>query len=137
MSRTAVVIGAGIVGTSLARDLAARGVEVTVLDRDAEESRGSTRFAPGFVGLYNDSSILTELARTSAEVYDEVGRGFRQSGGLEIATSDPGVAEVERRVRAAQAAGLRAELLERDRPAGDGEVLRGPGPGPGGGALPR
>lgn len=112
MSHKVVVIGAGIVGTSLARELAARGVEVTVLDRDAEEPWGSTRFAPGFVGLYNDSSILTELARDSAEVYATVGRGFRRSGGLEIATSDPGVAEVERRVRAAQAAGLRAELLD-------------------------
>lgn len=112
MSRTVVVIGAGIVGTSIARDLAGRGAEVTVLDRDPAQPQGSTAFAPGFVGLYNDSTVLTELARDSASVYDAIGRGFRRSGGLEIATSGAGVVEVERRVGAARAAGLRAELLD-------------------------
>lgn len=112
MSRRVVVIGAGIVGISVARDLAGRGVEVTVLERDAEEPRGSTALAPGFVGVYNDAPILTELARASTGVYDAVGHGFRRSGGLELATSDAGIVEVERRVGAARAAGLRAELLD-------------------------
>lgn len=111
VGREVVVVGAGIVGVSLAHTLAARGIGVTVLDRDAQEPRGSTAYAPGFVGLYNDVPILTELARISAAVYDAANSGFRRSGGLELATSDAGAAQVERRVDAARSAGLRASLL--------------------------
>ncbi len=111
VAREVIIVGAGIVGVSLAHALAARGVEVTILDRDLGEPRGSTAYAPGFVGLYNDAPILTRLARDSAAIYDAAGGGFRRSGGLELATSDAGAAEVERRVGAARAAGLPAKLL--------------------------
>lgn len=111
MGREVVVVGSGIVGISLAHFLAARGVGVTVLDRDQGVARGSTTFAPGFIGLYNDVPLLTELARDTASLYGTIGDGFRRSGGLELATSDAGAAEVERRVDAARSAGLRAELL--------------------------
>ncbi|NDL59022.1 FAD-dependent oxidoreductase [Phytoactinopolyspora sp. XMNu-373] len=111
VGREVVVVGAGIVGISLAHALATRDIGVTVLDRDAQEPRGSTAYAPGFVGLYNDVPVLTRLGRESAAIYNAADGGFRRSGGLELATSDAGVAEVERRVEAARAAGLRAELL--------------------------
>ena len=111
MERKVVVIGSGIVGVSLAHALAVRGVTVTVLDRDQGTPRGSTTFAPGFIGLYNDVSLLTELARETASLYGTIGHGFRRSGGLELATSEAGAAEVERRVEAACSAGRRAELL--------------------------
>jgi glycine/D-amino acid oxidase-like deaminating enzyme len=110
--REVVVIGAGIVGVALARELAARdGIRVTVLERDAGDPRGSTAFAPGFVGLYNDAPVLTELARASASVYERAGPGFARAGGLELATSDEGAEEAERRAGAARAAGLPARML--------------------------
>jgi glycine/D-amino acid oxidase-like deaminating enzyme len=111
MERKVVVIGSGIVGVSLAHALAARGVNVTVLDRDQGTPRGSTTFAPGFIGLYNDVPLLTELAGETASLYGTIGDGFRRYGGLELATSEAGAAEVERRVEAASSAGLHAELL--------------------------
>lgn len=110
--REVIVIGAGIVGVSLAHALTQdHGIKVTVLERDTLEPRGSTTYAPGFVGLYNDVPILTELAQESAAVYDHAGAGFRRSGGLELAMSDTGAAELHRRVEAARSAGLPAELL--------------------------
>ncbi|WP_218714132.1 FAD-binding oxidoreductase [Arthrobacter sp. BF1] len=109
--RKAVVIGSGIVGVSVARELARKGIYVTVLDRDAGEPRGSTAFAPGFVGLYNDVPILTELARASAAIYEAAETGFSRVGGLEIATSDAGAAELTRRAGAARSAGLASSLL--------------------------
>lgn len=114
MAREVVIIGAGIVGVALARELAARpGIRVTVLDRDRDGDRplGSTAFAPGFVGIYNDAPILVELARASAAVYAAAGTGFAQAGGLELATSDAGAAQVERRSRAARVAGLASAML--------------------------
>ncbi|MGQ7296436.1 NAD(P)/FAD-dependent oxidoreductase [Quadrisphaera sp. KR29] len=114
MARSVIVVGAGITGTATADELAARGVRVTVLDRDGDHPRGSTAFAPGFVGLYNDAPVLTDLARASAAVYDVAGAGFERRGGLELATSDPGAREVQRRVGAAQEAGLPAHLLSPD-----------------------
>lgn len=112
MARSVVIVGGGIVGISAAHALAGQaGIRVTVLDRDPQEPRGSTFYAPGFVGLYNDVPALTDLARSSAEVYDNADHGFRRSGGLELATSRNGATDVERRVEAARAAGLPADLL--------------------------
>lgn len=111
MAREVVVIGAGIVGLSVARELIRKGVSVTVLDRTAGELRGSTAFAPGFVGLYNDVPILTELARASAAIYATTKTGFTRGGGLELATSGAGAAEVVRRADAARSVGLASRLL--------------------------
>jgi glycine/D-amino acid oxidase-like deaminating enzyme len=113
MTREVVVVGGGIVGVCLARELALKPrIAVTVLERRPDGPHGSTPLAPGFVGLYNDADVLTSLARTSAAVYAEVEAGFTRAGGLELATSDAGAAEIERRVRAARAAGLPARELD-------------------------
>ncbi len=104
-----IVIGAGIAGSSLARELAAaRDVQVTVLEAaDGDDSlRGSTGYAPGFVGLYNDAPVLTQLARDSAEVYDGFPHAFRRAGGLEVATTQDGAEELARRAAEAGKAAL-------------------------------
>lgn len=110
--REFVVIGAGIVGVSIARELSARtGIRVTVLERNGDNPKGSTVFAPGFVGLYNDAPVLTELAKASASIYAAAGTGFVRSGGLELATSEAGALEITRRSQAACAAGLSSTVL--------------------------
>ena len=113
MTRKIVIVGGGITGVCLARELATvDGLQVTVVERDQAQLRGSTAFAPGFIGLYNSAAVLTDLARTSAEVYDAVGQGFERSGGLELSVSQSGTEEVERRVVAARDAGLPAQLVD-------------------------
>lgn len=112
MTRDIVVIGAGIVGLCVAGALARKGIRALVLERDEGPPRGSTAFAPGFVGLYNDVPILTELARASAAIYATAEAGFARSGGLELATSDAGVADIVRRAHAAQSVGLASRLLK-------------------------
>lgn len=112
MARRVLVVGAGIIGVCLARELATvDGLEVTVVERDLAKPRGSTRFAPGFVGLYNSAAVLTDLARTSAQIYDAAGEGFDRPGGLELSVSDSGTEEIERRVAGAREVGLPADLL--------------------------
>lgn len=114
MKRNILIVGAGIVGSCLAQQLSlTSGTRVTVLDRASGEPRGSTSLAPGFVGLYNDSPVLTRLAKESAEMYERIsGTGFVRSGGLELATSEAGASEIIERVKNAQQAGLRASVLD-------------------------
>ncbi|MGY1962568.1 NAD(P)/FAD-dependent oxidoreductase [Nocardia gipuzkoensis] len=113
ITRAVVIVGAGVVGCSLARELTAHDdIEVTVLERGNRDTlRGSTGYAPGFVGLYNEAPVLTDLALASAAVYDTVGSGFSRSGGIEIATSTAGAAVLATRAASARTAGLAVEEL--------------------------
>ena len=114
MTRKVVVIGAGIVGSAVAGELSrVDGVDVTVVDRSpAGALQGSTVHAPGFIGLYNDAAILTEFAIRSAEIYDGMGNAFVRAGGLEIATTDSGALDLERRHLAAIAHGLPSRQID-------------------------
>jgi glycine/D-amino acid oxidase-like deaminating enzyme len=110
MTRHVVVIGAGIVGSALARELSRLGgTRVSLVDSAPVGSfRGSTGHAPGYVGLYNDLAVLTELATASASIYDQAPEGFRRAGGLEVAITDDGAQVLRARAAAAMAAGLPA-----------------------------
>lgn len=112
--RKIAVIGAGVVGSALARELAGTGThEVTVLERSpAGALSGSTEYAPGFIGLYNEDPTLTDLARTSAQIYESLGTGFTRTGGVEVATSTTGARELASRAAAAGKTGLAVEELD-------------------------
>jgi glycine/D-amino acid oxidase-like deaminating enzyme len=58
------------------------------------------------VGLYNDAPAMLALARASAEVYDSFPHAFRRAGGIEVATTEAGAAELARRAESARGAGL-------------------------------
>ncbi len=66
-----VVIGAGIVGASLADELTARGyTDVTVLDRGPLfTTGGSTSHAPGLVFQTNPSKTMSAFARYTVEKF--------------------------------------------------------------------
>ncbi|KAH0062212.1 hypothetical protein KCU96_g20428, partial [Aureobasidium melanogenum] len=59
-----IIIGAGIVGSSLAYFLSESTpkTSILVLDRSLGTIAGSTGYAPGFIGQYNEKSSLTQLA---------------------------------------------------------------------------
>lgn len=117
MARQVVVIGAGVAGTAVAAELSATpGIEVTVLERGpAARLIGSTGYAPGLVGLLNEAPHLSELARTSAQIYEDLEhdgkRGFDRTGGMEIAGSAAALAEIERRAKLAESIGLPSRML--------------------------
>lgn len=113
-TRNILIVGSGIVGTCLAHQFSLLpNVKISVLERDLGVPRGSTAFAPGFMGVYNDSSVLTELAKQSAVTYQRTGgAAFLRSGGLELATSEAGATEINRRAMNARAAGLRAAVID-------------------------
>jgi dimethylglycine oxidase len=88
-----VVIGAGIVGTSLADELTTRGfTDVTVVDRGPLfTTGGSSSHAPGLVFQTNPSKTMSTFARYTVEKFSALqhpdGWTFNSVGGLEVATT--------------------------------------------------
>ncbi|WP_028812824.1 GcvT family protein [Streptomyces flavidovirens] len=120
-----VVVGAGIVGCSLADELTARGwTDVTVLEQGPLPAPGgSTSHAPGLVFRTNASKCLTDLATYTVEKFSGLrapdGRAcFDPVGGLEVATTPARLADLHRRAGLAASWGVAGEVV------GPGECLK-------------
>ncbi|WP_086828963.1 FAD-binding oxidoreductase, partial [Allokutzneria sp. NRRL B-24872] len=88
-----VVVGAGIVGASVAHHLTERGfADVLVIDARSEGTLpGSTGLAPGLVGQLSSDRDLARLAIDSVELYSRLPGQFHRVGCLEVATSEAGM----------------------------------------------
>ena len=112
-----VVIGAAVVGCSVAEHLTRLGVtDVAVLDQGPlPATGGSTSHAPGLVFQTNPSKTMTELARASVERYSELrheGRScFHPVGGIEVAATPERWHDLKRRHGLATSWALESELL--------------------------
>ena len=127
-----VVVGAGIVGAACARELAVRGVGVTLVDR-GEIASGTTGLGEGNVlASDKDEGPELDLTREALAVYDEIeGRlghvaRIRRKGGLIVHTDEATWDGEPARVERLLASGLRCSLID---PAGVRELepaLTGP-----------
>jgi glycine cleavage system aminomethyltransferase T/glycine/D-amino acid oxidase-like deaminating enzyme len=111
-----VIIGAGIVGCATAEELTRRGwTDVTVLEQGPLfATGGSSSHAPGLVFQTNPSKTMTEFARYTVAKYGALaldGRWcFRPVGGLELATTAPRWADLQRKHGLATAWGVPSAL---------------------------
>jgi glycine/D-amino acid oxidase-like deaminating enzyme len=108
------IVGGGIVGSALAYFLSeslANGKQVVLIDRSFSQLKGSTGYAPGFIGQYNESEALTRLAMDTVTEYRKIPGAFESIGGLEVATTPAGVERLKVRYDKAKKAGLPVELL--------------------------
>lgn len=125
-SAQVLVIGAGIVGTSLAYHLALRGcTDVLVVDQGPlPATGGSSSHAPGLVFQTNASQALTQLAASTVEQLRPDGRAgdelagevdapcFYPVGGIEVATTEARWNDLHRKQGLATAWGIPgAQLL--------------------------
>src|SRR3972149_3094591 len=103
----AVVIGAGIVGNSLAYHLARLGwKEIVLLDKGPLPSPGgSTGHASNFIYPVDHSKEMTALTLESMRQYEELGV-FTECGGLEVARTEERLQEWARRVPSAKSWGV-------------------------------
>ena len=113
-----VVIGAGIVGAACARELAVRGVAVTLVDR-GEIASGTTGLGEGNVlASDKDEGPELDLTREALAVYDEIeGRlghvaRIRRKGALIVHTDETTWAGEPARVERVLAYGLRCGLID-------------------------
>src|SRR5438132_8642982 len=107
-----VVIGAGIVGNSMAYHLARLGwKDIVLVDKGAlPNPGGSTGHASNFIFLTDHSKEMTLFTLDSVRQYEELGV-FTQSGGIEVARTGERVEELKRRMASSKAWGIDAELV--------------------------
>src|SRR5260370_3542379 len=106
-----VVIGAGIVGNSMAYHLACQGwKDIVLVDKGAlPNPGGSTGHASNFIFLTDHSKEMTLFTLDSVRQYKELGV-FTQSGGIEVARTAERVEELKRRRASRRAWGIDADL---------------------------
>ena len=113
----AVVIGGGIVGTSVAYHLGKLGWTDTVLLERKKLTSGTTFHAAGLVGQLRTSANITQLLGHSVALYKgleaETGlqTGWKMNGGLRLACNADRWTEVKRQATTAQSFGLEMHLL--------------------------
>jgi glycine cleavage system aminomethyltransferase T/glycine/D-amino acid oxidase-like deaminating enzyme len=109
---SAVIIGAGIVGNSLACHLARLGWrDLVLVDKGPMPNPGgSTGHASNFIFPIEYSKMMMELTQDSTEQYQALGV-FTQSGGIEVARTPARMAELRRRCTAATAWGIPAQVI--------------------------
>ncbi|WP_395657959.1 FAD-dependent oxidoreductase [Nocardioides sp.] len=112
-----VVVGGGIVGTSVAYHLAKLGWTDVLLLEQGTLSCGTTWHAAGLVGPLRASESGTRLVQYSAELYDaleaETGlaTGYRNVGGLVVARTEERMVQLRRTAANAVAYDLPCELV--------------------------
>jgi sarcosine oxidase subunit beta len=115
-----VIIGAGIVGTSIAWHLAKRGrTDVAVLEKEPASGLGSTAKAAGGIRAQFSSRINVELSRLSMPEFEtfekEMGvtAPFTQAGYLWMASTPEHLKLFEANAAMQRGFGLNIELLDR------------------------
>jgi len=119
----AVVIGGGIVGTSVAYHLTQLGWRDVVLIEQGRLSGGTTWHAAGLVGQLRSSSNLTRLIRYSVDLYScleaETGQatGWKRCGSVSVARTAERMVQLRRNAALAMAYGIEAHVIGLDEAA--------------------
>src|SRR3954452_1751795 len=123
------VVGAGVIGVAIARELAGRGVDVVVYERNGIGA-GASGVQPGGVRQQWRTLIACRLARESAAFYadaDErlaapVPLGFRACGYLFLAHGEETLRQLSANVAVQQAEGIPSRIVS---PAQAAELVPG------------
>jgi heterotetrameric sarcosine oxidase gamma subunit len=113
-----VIVGGGVIGSSIAYHLAGLGItEVLLLER-ARIASGTSWHAAGLVARVRGSHPMTELANYGVDLFrglaDETGVDvhFRPTGSLTLAENDGRMTELQYTAAIARHHGIEARLLE-------------------------
>lgn len=112
-----VIIGGGVIGTSVAYHLTRLGWSDVLLLEQGQLSCGTTWHAAGLVGMLRASQSGTEIVQYSSELYArieaEVGlsAGYKQNGGVIVARTQDRLVQLRRTAAAGAAYGLQADVI--------------------------
>ena len=113
-----VIIGGGIVGTSIAYHLVGLGHRDVVLLEQGRLSSGTTWHAAGLVGQLRQQSSLTRMIRYSTGLYERLeaetglATGWKRCGSLTVARTPERMTVLARNVASARAQGVEIEMLD-------------------------
>ena len=112
-----VIVGGGVIGSSVAYHLTQAGETDVVLLEQGELSCGTTWHAAGLVGQLRATQSGTRLVQYSTELYarleSETGlsAGYKQCGGVTVARTEDRMIQLRRTAATAEAFDLDCELL--------------------------
>jgi glycine/D-amino acid oxidase-like deaminating enzyme len=118
-----VVIGGGVIGTSVAYHLTELGWTDVLLLEQGQLSCGTTWHAAGLVGQLRASEAGTRLVQYSTQLYERLeaqtgqATGFRRCGGVTVARTPERMAALARTAATATAYQLDCELISPARAA--------------------
>ena len=116
-----VVIGGGVIGTSVAYHLTKLGFTDLVLVEQGQLSSGTTWHAAGLVGQLRATESGTRLVQYSAALYASLeeetglGTGWKQCGGVTVARTPERMEQLRRTAAAAEAYDLECEVISPER----------------------
>ena len=112
-----VIVGGGVIGCSVAYHLAKIGWSDVVLLERQQLACGTTWHAAGLVGQLRPSMNMTQLARYTRELYEnleaETGQatGYHKSGSISIAVNNERFEELKRSASMAKVFGLEVNVI--------------------------
>jgi heterotetrameric sarcosine oxidase gamma subunit len=115
-----IIIGGGIVGTSIAYHLTKIGITNVVLMERKQLTSGTTWHAAGLVGQLRATRNLTELAKYTTGLFEglekETGQatGFKQNGSISLALHEGRLEELLRGASMAKQFGLDVQVISID-----------------------
>ena len=116
----AIVVGAGIVGAACADELARRGLQVVIVDRDMVGG-GATAAGMGHIVVMDDSEAQFALTRYSQQLWQGLKPElpedveYEQCGTIWVAADEKEMAEVSRKHECYGKQGVPTEVLEPQR----------------------
>ncbi len=112
-----VIVGGGVIGSSVAYHLTKLGLTDVVLLEQGQLSCGTTWHAAGLVGQLRASESATRLVQYSTQLYAELENetglsgGYKQCGGVTVARTEDRMIQLRRTAANAAAFDMECELL--------------------------
>ena len=125
-----VIIGGGVIGTSVAYHLTKLGWTDVLLLEQGRLSSGTTWHAAGLVGQLRANESGTRLVQYSTELYSELeaetglSAGYKRCGGVTVARTEDRMVQLRRTAATAAAFDLECELLSSEQAAEKYPVMR-------------
>src|ERR1043165_4582415 len=112
-----VIVGGGVIGTSVAYHLTKLGWKDVVLLEQGQHGGGTSWHAAGLVGRLRTSNSMTRINKYTVELYSQLQQetghsvGWKQVGSLIVAKSEDRMIQLRRTMAMAELFGVEAHLI--------------------------